>query len=275
MVKFGRRKENKERRPKDPEGRMTLREHIVELRNRLLISVLAIVIGTIVGWFLYNQAFKFLTQPFLTSVAEMAKDAGQTKTPQLTFPGVGNALTFRIKISALFGLLLAAPIWLYQLWAFVAPGLHRSERKWAYIFSAIATPLFAAGIWVAYWTLPKGIEILLGFTPLDIQNLVELPDYLDFVLRTMLVFGIAFLIPLVVVLLNMVGVVPASALGKFRPYIILVIFVFAAVATPSGDPFTMCLLAIPMSLLFFVAEIIARLNDRRRRRRSDELVAAE
>jgi len=273
MVKFGRRKEKKERHPKDPEGRMTLREHIVELRNRLLISVLAIVVGTVVGWILYNQAFEFLTKPFVTSVAEMAKDAGQTKTPQLTFPGVGNALTFRIKISALFGLVLAAPVWLYQLWAFVAPGLHRNERKWAYIFSAIATPLFATGIAVSYWTLPKGIEILLGFTPLDIQNLVELPDYLDFVLRTMLVFGVAFLIPLVVVLLNMVGVVPAAALGKFRPYIILVIFVFAAVATPSGDPFTMCLLAIPMCLLFFVAEIISRFNDKRRARRSEELLA--
>ncbi|TDW83222.1 twin-arginine translocase subunit TatC [Kribbella sp. VKM Ac-2566] len=273
MVKFGRRKEKKDRLPKDPEGRMTLREHIVELRNRLLISVLAIVVGTVVGWIFYNHAFDFLTKPFVTSVAEMAKDAGQTKTPQLTFPGVGNALTFRIKISALFGLILAAPVWLYQLWAFVAPGLHRSERKWAYIFSAIATPLFAAGIAVSYWTLPKGIEILLGFTPLDIQNLVELPDYLDFVLRTMLVFGVAFLIPLVVVLLNMVGVVPAAALGKFRPYIILVIFVFAAVATPSGDPFTMCLLAIPMCVLFFVAEIISRFNDRRRARRTDELLA--
>jgi sec-independent protein translocase protein TatC len=273
MVKFGRRKEKQDRHPKDPEGRMTLREHIVELRNRLLISVLAIVVGTVVGWIFYNHAFEFLTKPFLTSVAAMAKDAGQTKTPQLTFPGVGNALTFRIKISALFGLILAAPVWLYQLWAFVAPGLHRNERKWAYIFSAIATPLFATGIAVSYWTLPKGIEILLGFTPLDIQNLVELPDYLDFVLRTMLVFGVAFLIPLVVVLLNMVGVVPASALAKFRPYIILVIFVFAAVATPSGDPFTMCLLAIPMCLLFFVAEIISRINDKRRARRSDELLA--
>lgn len=273
MVKFGRRKEPKERRPKDDEGRMTLREHIIELRNRLVISVLAIVAGTVVGWIFYNQAFEFLTKPFLTSVAEMAKDAGNEKTPQLTFPGVGNALTFRIKISALFGLILAAPVWLYQLWAFIAPGLHRNERKWAYVFSALATPLFAGGIWVAYWTLPKGIEILLGFTPLDIQNLVELPDYLDFVLRTMLVFGVAFLIPLVVVLLNILGIVPGAALGRFRPYIILVIFVFAAVATPSGDPFTMCLLAIPMCLLFFVAEIISRLNDRRRARKAEELLA--
>ena len=173
----------------------------------------------------------------------------------------------------MIGLVLSGPVWLYQLWAFIAPGLHRNERKWAYVFSGIATPLFAGGIAVAYWTLPKGIEILLGFTPQTVQNLVELSKYLDFVIRTMLVFGIAFLIPLVVVLLNMVGVVPAAALAKFRPYIILVIFVFAAVATPSGDPFTMCLLAIPMCLLFFVAEVISRINDRRRARRTEELLA--
>jgi sec-independent protein translocase protein TatC len=268
MVRIGRRKE---RRPKDDEGRMTLREHILELRNRLLKSVLAIVIGTILGWIFYNQALEFLKAPFEQSVAALA--AEKNLRPILTFTGVGDALTFRIKISALFGLILASPVWLYQLWAFIAPGLHRNERKWAMVFSGIATPLFLGGMAVAYWTLPKGIEILVGFTPLEIQNLITLPQYLDFVIRTMLVFGIAFLIPLVVVLLNMVGVVPASALSRFRPYIILVIFVFAAVATPSGDPFTMCLLAIPMCLLFFAAELIARVNDRRRAHRTEELLA--
>ena len=250
---------------------MTLREHIAELRNRLVKCVLAIVLGAIVGWIFYNHALDFLKAPFETSVEQLA--AEQNLKPILTFTGVGDALTFKIKISALFGLILASPVWLYQLWAFIAPGLHRNERRWAMLFSAIATPLFIGGMWVAYWTLPKGLEILIGFTPLDIQNLITLPQYLDFVIRTMLVFGIAFLIPLVVVLLNMVGVVPAAALGKFRPYIVLVIFVFAAVATPSGDPFTMCLLAIPMCILFVAAELIARLNDRRRARKSEELLA--
>ena len=250
---------------------MTLREHIVELRNRLLKCVLAIVVGTVVGWLVYNWALDLLKAPFETSVTALA--AEQNLKPILTFTGVGDPLTFKIKISALFGLVMASPIWLYQLWAFIAPGLHRSERRWAMLFSAIATPLFVGGMAVAYWTLPKGLEILIGFTPLDIQNLITLPLYLDFVIRTMLVFGIAFLIPLVVVLLNLLGIVPAAALGKFRPYIILVIFIFAAVATPSGDPFTMCLLAIPMCILFFAAEVISRLNDRRRKRKNDELLA--
>ncbi len=250
---------------------MTLREHIIELRNRLLKSVLAIVLGAILGWIFYNQALEFLKDPFQTSVAALAKE--KDLNASLTFTGVGDPLTFRIKISALCGLVLSAPVWLYQLWAFIAPGLHRNERKWAMVFSGIATPLFLGGMAVAYWTLPKGIEILIGFTPLEVENLITLPLYLDFVIRTMLVFGIAFLIPLVVVLLNMVGIVPGAALGKFRPYIILVIFVFAAVATPSGDPFTMCLLAIPMCVLFFIAEIISRLNDRRRARKAEELLA--
>jgi sec-independent protein translocase protein TatC len=250
---------------------MTLREHITELRNRLLKCVLAIVLGAIVGWLFYNQALHFLKAPFESSVQQLA--AEKNLKPILTFTGVGDALTFRIKISALFGLVLASPVWLYQLWAFIAPGLHRNERRWAMLFSAIATPLFVGGMAVAYWTLPKGLAILISFTPLDVQNLITLPQYLDFVIRTMLVFGIAFLIPLLVVLLNMVGVVPATALAKFRPYIILVIFVFAAVATPSGDPFTMCLLAIPMCLLFFGAEIIARINDRRRARNAEQMLA--
>jgi sec-independent protein translocase protein TatC len=249
---------------------MTLREHITELRNRLLKCVLAIVLGTIVGWIFYNHALEFLKTPFEEAIGPLARQKGLE--PQLTFTGVGDPLTFKIKISAVVGVVLASPVWLYQLWAFIAPGLHRNERRWAMVFSAIATPLFIGGMAVAYWTLPKGLQILFSFTPIQVQNLITLPQYLDFVIRTMLVFGIAFLIPLVVVLLNLLGVVPASVLAKFRPYIILVIFVFAAVATPSGDPFTMCLLAIPMCLLFFAAEVIARINDRRRARNAEELL---
>jgi sec-independent protein translocase protein TatC len=251
---------------------MTLREHIIELRNRLVVSVAAIVVGTIAAWFIYDQAFHFLTSPFFESVRQLNPQPGE-KSPELTLGGVGDALTFQIKVSALIGLILAGPIWLYQLWAFIAPGLHRSEKKWTFLFAGIAAPLFAGGMAVAYWTLPKGIAILISFTPESVQNLVDVQHYLDFVIRTMLVFGVAFLIPLVVVLLNMVGLVPASALGKFRPYIILVIFVFAAVATPSGDPFTMCLLAIPMCLLFFIAEVICRINDKRRARKTEEMLA--
>lgn len=247
---------------------MPLREHLRELRNRLLKCGIAIVLGAVAGWFLYPPVFDALMRP-LYDIAREHPD----RFVKINFGQVASPFNLRLRLSFYLGFLVSSPVWLYQLWAFVAPGLHRNERKWAYIFSSIAAPLFAGGMAVAYWTLPKGIAILISFTPLDIQNLIELPTYLDFVIRTMLVFGVAFLIPLVVVLLNMVGVVPARALGKFRPYIILVIFVFAAVATPSGDPFTMCLLAIPMCLLFFAAEVIARINDKRRGERQEELLA--
>jgi sec-independent protein translocase protein TatC len=252
---------------------MTLREHIAELRNRLLISVLAIVLLTIVGYVFYDQALDFLVRPFNNGVRQLLADNNGGKRPELTFNNVTSPFTFQIKISLVFGLILAAPVWLYELWAFIAPGLHRSERRWAFLFAGIATPLFVAGLAVAYWTLPKGIEILIGFTPDFAQNLITLPEYLDFVLRTMLVFGIAFLLPLVVVLLNIVGIVPAAALAKFRPYIILAIFIFGAVATPSGDPFSLMFLALPMCALFFGAEIIARILDKRKARKAEALLA--
>ena len=161
---------------------MTLREHIIELRNRLVISVAAIVIGTIAAWFIYKQAFNFLTSPFFESVRQLNPQAGD-KSPELTLGGVGDALTFQIKVSALIGLILAGPIWLYQLWAFIAPGLHRSEKKWTFLFAGIAAPLFVGGMAVAYWTLPKGIAILISFTPDSVQNLVDVQHYLDFVIQ--------------------------------------------------------------------------------------------
>ncbi|MFC0626749.1 twin-arginine translocase subunit TatC [Kribbella deserti] len=267
-MKIGRRKE---RRPKDDEGRMTLREHITELRNRLVKAILAILIGAVAGWIYFDPLLDILRHPFETGIRDLLREKGQE--PKLTFTNVTDPFTFRIKIALVFGVILAAPIWLYQLWAFIVPGLHRKERKWSMLFAAIATPLFCAGIAVAYWTLPKGLEILIGFTPEAVENLIQLPDYLNFVLRTLLVFGIAFLIPLVVVLLNLLGVVPATALAKFRPYTIIVIFVFGAVATPSGDPFSLMFLAVPMCLLYFAAEIIARIVDKRRAKKLEEDLA--
>jgi len=247
---------------------MTLGEHIRELRNRLVKSVLAIVAGTIAGWVFNEQLLNVLTKPFYESVANLARDKGLE--PQLTMTGVADPFTFQIKIAMVFGIVLSSPVWLYQAWAFIVPGLHRNERKWTMLFVAIAAPLFFAGIAVGYWTLPVGMSILIGFTPKGVQNLVTLPGYLDFVLRMLLVFGIAFLIPFAVVLASLAGVVSGRALGKARPYIITGTVVFGAIATPTGDPFTLLLLAGPMVTLFLVAEVIARMLDRRRREKQIE-----
>jgi sec-independent protein translocase protein TatC len=167
------------------------------------------------------------------------------------------------------GLVLASPVWLYQIWAFVMPGLHKHERKWTLIFAAIAGPLFMAGVVLGYYVLPKGIGMLLSFTQeADVANFIDVQVYLSFALRMLIAFGIAFEIPLFVILLNLAGVVSGEQLARSRRWIILVAFIFAAIATPSADPFSMLALAIPLSVLFLLSELIAHAVDRRRRRRS-------
>ena len=148
-------------------------------------------------------------------------------------------------------------------------GLHAHEKRWTQLFSLIAGPLFLAGVGVAYYVLPRGMEVLIGFTPAEVQSLIEFDKYLSFIIRMMLVFGVAFEIPVFVVMLNLAGIVRGKTLGTYRPWIVVGTFIFAAVATPSTDPFSMIMLAIPMSLLFLVSEGIARLVDKRRDRRED------
>ena len=192
-----------------------------------------------------------------------------TSTPSSTINDAAGPFILQLKVSLVSGLVLASPIWLWQLWAFIVPGLHRHERKWSMLFAAVAGPLFMAGVLLGYYVLPKGLDILLGFTPDDVSNYIEFDRYLNFILRMLLVFGVAFEIPLFVVLLNLAGVVSGKALGRHRPWIILGTFVFAAVATPSTDPISMLFLAAPMTLLFLISEIIARTLDRRRARSED------
>ena len=142
------------------------------------------------------------------------------------------------------------------------PGLHPQERKWSRVFGAVAGPLFIGGVALGYYVLPKGIAVLIQFTPDNVQNLVEFTSYFTFVTRMLLVFGVAMMIPLFVVLLNLAGIISGRAIGKARPWIVIGTMVFAAVATPSTDPFSMLMLAIPMLLLFAVSEVIARVMDR-------------
>jgi sec-independent protein translocase protein TatC len=183
-----------------------------------------------------------------------------------TINGVGGPLLLQLKLSGLAAVVATSPYWLYQIWAFIVPGLHPNEKKWSLLFALIAGPLFVAGVTVGYYVLPKGLQVLIGFTPADLTNLVEFGEYFSFMTRMLLVFGVAFEIPLFVVLLNLAGVVSGKTLGTYRPWIVVGTFIFAAVATPSTDPFSMLMLAIPMTLLFALSEVIARLVDRRRGR---------
>jgi sec-independent protein translocase protein TatC len=245
--------------PVGPDGRMALSDHLRELRARLLKVALFIVAGLAISLVFYDQLFDLVNDPY-----QHAQDVLGSDRTQATTSGAGGGLLLYLKLCGLASIVGTSPLWLYQIWAFILPGLHPRERKWTRIFAAIAGPLFLAGILLGYVTLPKGLEILIGFTPEGLTNLVDFNEYLTFFSRTLLVFGIAFEIPLFVVLLNLAGVLPGRALGAHRPWIILGTFIFAAVATPSADPFTMTFMASPMVLLFLLSEQIARFNDRRR-----------
>ena len=250
-----------------PAGAMTLGEHLRELRSRLVKSLLAIAVGMVVGWIWYAEIFAFLSAP-IEQVISQAQAEG--RDVQVVVLGITDPFTLQVKISAVVGVVLASPIWLYQLWRFITPGLHRHERRTAYMFVAASLPLFLAGIAVAYLVLPKGLELLFGFTPQNVGNYVEVNRYLSFFLRTALVFGIGFLAPLVIVALNMVGVLSGKRLRSWWRGMIFGVFVFAAVATPSGDPITLLVLAAPMLVLIGGAIVYALLNDRRRARRGAE-----
>jgi sec-independent protein translocase protein TatC len=245
---------------------MALSDHLRELRARLLKSAVVLLLGVVVALFFFDQIFELVLKPYNDARQTLGKDVDT----QPTIGGVGGPLVLQLKLCGMVGLVATSPYWLYQIWAFILPGLHRRERKWTRVFAAIAGPLFLAGVVLGYLTLPKGLEILISFTQKPLINLVEFGDYLTFLIRTLLVFGIAFEIPVFVILLNLAGILSGATLGAHRPWIVIGTFVFAAVATPSTDPFTMLLLAVPMLVLFFVSEAICRVLDRRRRDRDPQ-----
>jgi sec-independent protein translocase protein TatC len=245
--------------PVGADGRMALSDHLRELRARILKATLVVIVGLAVSVLFFDQLYDLVYGPYRR--AQEGLDPGDTTG---FTSGPGGGLMLYLKLCGLASVVCTSPFWLYQVWAFILPGLHPTEKRWSRIFVAIAGPLFMAGILLGYLTLPKGLEILIGFNPPGLTNLVDFNDYLTFFSRTLLVFGIAFEIPLFVVLLNLAGVVSGRSLGAHRPWIIVGVFVFAAVATPSADPFTMTFMAVPMVLLFLLAEQIARYNDRRR-----------
>jgi sec-independent protein translocase protein TatC len=253
--------------PVPPDGAMTLFEHLRELRYRLVVSILAILVGMILAWFFRYELLDILQRPYFQAIEALKIKNPDTQTLLVNI-NLTSPLALSLKVSALAGLIVTAPFWLYQLWAFVVPGLLAKEKKWALIFIAAATPMFVGGVVVAYVVLPKAIAVLLSFTQSGVTNLQDINAYLAFLLRLMLVFGIGFLIPLIVLMLNIVGVIKAKQMAKYRSLVIFATFVFGAVATPSTDPFSMLAVAAPMALLFLAAEVIAHILDRRKERQA-------
>lgn len=250
--------------------KMPLVDHVREFRNRLIKSVFAIVSMAIVGWVFYQEIVRLLTLPFC--------DIGTSNEPTtnqcgaLYVNGILGPFNLQVKISLLTGVLLSAPVWIYQVWAFITPALHRKEKRTAVFFALIATPLFLTGSTLAYLILPNAVSILLGFTPDNLDNLVRFDEYLDFVLRLILIFGLAFILPIFLVALNLLGIISGKTI--LRPWRVAVFscFLFTAAFTPTPDPITMTLLAIPLCLIYFLSGLFAILVDRRRNRsNSNEL----
>jgi len=249
--------------------KMPLLEHLREFRKRVVRAASAISLAAIIGWFFYNEIITKLAEPVCDLAA--AQRTNSNTCGSLYISGVLGPLNLQIKVALLTGVILSAPIWLYQLWAFIAPALHRKEKRNSIFFFMAATPFFAAGTYLGYSILPVAIKVLFGFTPESLTNLVKFDDYLDFVMRAILLFGIAFELPVFLVTFNLIGFL--SGVAILRPWRIWVfcIVLFVAGFTPSADPLSMIALAVPLILLYLLSGLFALWNDRRRAKKENYL----
>jgi len=256
------------RRHRDnPEGRMSVLDHLRELRRRLIIMMLIVMAGAIVGWFFYPPILDFLKDPYCSVNPEYRYTPSGTNSCPLVYQGVLDGFTARLKISVISGAVLTGPLWLYQIWAFITPGLRQKERKYTLTFIAASTVLFVAGMALAYAVLSRGINVVLHAAGAGTQALLTVNAYISFVTLMLVVFGAAFELPLLLVMANLAGVLPGRLLKKSQRIGVFLIFVFAAVATPSTDPFTMTAMALPMVALFEASVLFAVLHDKRKARR--------
>ncbi|MEU5916567.1 twin-arginine translocase subunit TatC [Streptomyces sp. NPDC047141] len=243
---------------------MPLVEHLRELRNRLAKGILAITVVTIAALVYSEELLQFLSKSVPKCPPNVTSDGGNCAV--VTFNTLMAPFSTTIQVSLTAGLVVASPVWLYQLWAFIAPGLHKSEKKYTYAFVGAAVPLFGAGAYLAYLILPVSVKVLISLTPAGSANLLALNDVLDFTLRMVLVFGLAFELPLVLVMLNLTGVLSGRRMAGWWRGVIMGVFIFGAVITPTTDPVGMLALAGPITVLYFAAVGFSLLNDRRRRR---------
>ncbi len=253
----------KKRQKHDAEAAMPLVEHLKELRNRIGKAIIAMAVFTIGGWFVYDQVFSYLSKPFQQAGVDHRIAAINFNTPIAAF-------TVRFHVALFVGIVVSSPIWLYQLWAFVAPGLKHNEKKYAYAFIGTALPLFLLGAGLALYVMPITVGALLSLAPKNAAILNDAGSVIDFAVRIALAFGIMFVIPVFLVGLNFTGLVSGTSLKKTWRVAVFVIFVAAAIASPSPDPLTMLLLAVPVALLYMVAVGIALVHDRRKDKLSTE-----
>jgi sec-independent protein translocase protein TatC len=244
-------------RKKNPDAKMSLSGHLKELRNRLFWSALFVVAGSVVGWFMFDMVFEELQRP----IVELASQPGSNAT--INFPTVVSAFDVRLQVAIFLGVLMTSPVWLFNLWAFITPGLKQKEKRYTIGFVFTAVPLFTAGTVLAWSSLPYFVTVLVGFTPEGGANVINASEYILFTIRILLVFGIAFVLPVVLVMLNFAGVITAQNIIKSWRLAVFVSAVVGAIATPAAEPMAMFLLMAPLLLLYFLAAGIATLHDKR------------
>lgn len=244
---------------------MSLADHLRELRKRLFWIASFILLGTVGGWFLFEPVFNLLQQPIL----DLSERQGVNAT--VNFGTIVSAFDLRIQVSIFLGLLVSSPFWLYQLWAFITPGLKKHERRYSIAFIASALPLFLIGTYIAWISLPNFVIVLLGFTPEGSSNVINASEYVLFAIRILFIFGAAFVMPVVLVLLNFIGLIEAKSIIRGWRFAVFVIAVVAALVTPTAEPISMLLLMVPLIILYLLAVGISYLNDRRKKKKAEKL----
>ncbi|WP_449283322.1 twin-arginine translocase subunit TatC [Leucobacter sp.] len=254
------------RKQRNADRRMSLGEHLIEFRNRLIISAIAIAIGLVAGWFLSDWVWDMLRQP-IYDIAEQ-----QGRAAQINYDDITGAFDLKIQISLFIGVILACPVWLYQIWAFLAPGLTKREKLYGFTFLGLAVPLFLGGAFAGWLVIPNIVTLLTSFAPAEDAAFIGARRYLDFTIKLLLAVGVGFVMPLFLVMLNFLGVLRGKSILKSWRVALLCIILFAGIATPAADLMSMFLLAAPIVVLYFGAAGVAILHDRRiDKRRAAEL----
>ncbi|MDG2027478.1 MAG: twin-arginine translocase subunit TatC [Acidimicrobiales bacterium] len=251
------------------ESRMTLMEHLTELRRRLIISFIAIAIGAVIGWIFYTNITDVLIDPYCDVVADDSSIIPEDEQCQLYARSPLEFFNIKLTVAGYTGLILAMPVILWQMWRFVAPGLYSHEKRYAYPFIGSAVGLFALGAGLAYWSVPKALNWLIDQGGDNFQELFAPSEYFGFIIKMMLAFGIGFEFPIALIFLQLLGVVQNETLRNGRQYAIVGIVAMVAIITPSGDPFTLAVLSVPMYLFYEIAILFGRIRIRRAKKAAD------
>jgi sec-independent protein translocase protein TatC len=254
-------------RQKDPEGRMPLFDHLRELRNRVVKMALGLVAGMAVGFIFFTPVWHVIERPLCRAYVRGHTGCNLLGTNMLVNQSPLDPFYLRVKVAMIVGIVLSSPVWLYQVWAFIAPGLYAREKRWGRIFLGTAVPLFLSGVALAYFSLDRSLHYLLGLTPGGVANLIQVNTYMSFVMTVMLAVGVAFELPLLIIMLNLAGILTHERFRKWRRMLIFGTFLIAGIANPSPDPVTMLILGGACAALVELAELIVWSNDRRRARR--------